>query len=263
MAGRRSHNKPNSIASGWATQKLGNSLSRETLPRRPSLGLWRWEAEPPENPALRASRCDCRNSRQAGETETLLLKGTHEDLCIPGPGGRSSGLVGDWHCTASCGGWGGGRCVESTCLRLTVGTKAAAAASLGSAHWCEPPEGRHQPHQTSCRSLCCRATRHGDTACSISRQASGLPEHRPAPQRDKTQLYLLRSPIREPGQASQPQPPGNRQQEQQRQFCSPWNRKGNHGKLRQNETSEESSQMKEGDGTPEQRRSEEATGNLL
>ena len=112
MAGRRSHNKPNSIASGWATQKLGNSLSRETLPRRPSLGLWRWEAEPPENPALRASRCDCRNSRQAGETETLLLKGTHEDLCIPGPGGRSSGLGGDWHCTASCGGWGGAVCGE-------------------------------------------------------------------------------------------------------------------------------------------------------
>lgn len=102
-----------------------------------------------------------------------------------------------------------------------------------------------------------------DTACSISRQASGFPEHRPAPQRDKTQLYLLCSPIREPGQASRPQPPGNRQQKQERQFCSLWNRKYNHGKLRQNEISKGYSQRKEGDGTPEQRRSEEVTGNLL
>lgn len=120
--------------------------------------------------------------------------------------------MGDWHRTVS-GGWWGAVCGNNV-SEAHCGDKGAAAARV----W-EVPTGV-TPLKAAISPIkhpvgACAAEQHGTgtTACSSSRQASGFPEHRPAPQRDKTQLYLC-SPIREPGQSLSPQPPGSRQQKQ-------------------------------------------------
>ena len=39
---------------------------------------------------------DCRTLTGLGETETLLLEGTHKVVCTSGPRGRSSDSIGNW-----------------------------------------------------------------------------------------------------------------------------------------------------------------------
>ena len=57
------------------------SESSEPHLRVPSLGVWKWEEEPPEHLALKAS--GAWNSTGLGETNSTL-GGTHKVSCTPG-----------------------------------------------------------------------------------------------------------------------------------------------------------------------------------
>ena len=90
--GRRSTTaiKANPIPAGWVTHKLENNYIAEVLPQEwkfwpqvmlPSLAVWQWDEEPPENLALKASGIllqefhstrGNRNSTLGGHTQGLV-----------------------------------------------------------------------------------------------------------------------------------------------------------------------------------------------
>ena len=88
--------KPNPILTRWApsnwemviSQRFSDrSQSSKPHTRLPSLGVWKWEEGPSEQVVLKVKAgFDHKNPTSLGETETLLLEGTHKLSCAPRPG---------------------------------------------------------------------------------------------------------------------------------------------------------------------------------